>query len=142
MKDSAAITLFKVIGILHLLWGLLYLCITVLLFMSSFLGEFIETYAGNAGYPIEGLSSGRVWLLLAITSCLVLLYFASSFGFFKMKKWQPFVFTAMILMSAVELFFGFFSAGFSASNFLSMFFLVVWITVLLLVWSKKALFNN
>lgn len=136
MKDSTAIIVFKVFGVMHLLAGLFkllnpfYLVGFVVLFDRSILPSF-PTNAMLVQYYL-------------LPTALILLYFISTFGFLKMKKWQPILFTIIVVLLVAESVYGIVISGLEITHFMNMgiLFVAVWTALLLLVWSKKELFKN
>lgn len=138
MKDSIAIIVFKVFGVVHFLAGFFNLL------NPFYIVGFLVLFDRNL-LPSFPTSAVLIQYYL-LPTVLILFYFISTFGFLKMKKWQPILFTiTVVLLVARNVFINVLS-GIEVTDFLSIGMLFVYtavlIVLLLLVWSKKALFNN
>ena len=142
MSDKSSTLLFKVVGVLNLVIGMIYGLIVLLTLFTSLISKLAEAGAADYGYLLEPISAGETILLTVMLAVIALLHLVSGIGFLKMKKWQPMVFTTLIILGVLELVFKIVSTGFEASLFLTMFFQAIWLLVVLLVWSKKKLFTN
>jgi len=133
--------LFKIAGVLHALGSLLMVCVFVVMVIAAVSGGFADSqlseYGENFDFPIWYAIVGAL-----IAGLLIVLYAVSAWGFFKMKKWQPIVFTVILVLSFADFVFGIVANGFAVTSLVSLFFLGLWTVLLILVWMNKSLFKN
>lgn len=142
MTPARANMLFKFVGVLHILNALLYGFILMLVFMTKLLSDFSVQQAQNYGYDISGIDTGGTLVSTVVIFVLTVLYTLSAYGFFKLKKWQPVVFTTLVLFGILELLFRIFNTGFQAGFLFTMIFMALWVVILGLVWKNKEIFKN
>jgi hypothetical protein len=145
MSDKNAIQLFKIVGILQVLAGLFYLCIVAAVIVGlagvGLAESSISEVGETSGVDYEGFGLA-VAMTIILSVLAMVLYFASAFGFFKLKTWQPTVFAALLVLSVVSMIYNLVAQGFSIGGVISAVSFLIGVAIMTLVWKKKSLFAN
>lgn len=143
MKDSTAITIFKVIGALQVIGALIMFCLLTVSVIGMVTVGIAEMQMAAIG-ETSGVEIPMFIIIggLIITFLSMILNATSAFGFFKLKKWQPTIISILIPLSIIEIILNFVQTGLQPASLISVVFLFIWIGLLALVWQKKALFKN
>lgn len=143
MTDSTAKTIFKIVGVLHILFGLFMLCTFALGLAAAGLLAVGESELKAVGETSGAhLSTGLVIFGSFVSIVSAVLYAFSAFGFLKLKKWQPTLFAVIIVFTVLEMIYNLIANGLQLGTIISVLFLFIWGGLLYLVWNKKALFTN
>lgn len=142
MSDKSANLIFKVIGVINLIIGIVYGFVVILTVFAKAISSFAEAGATEYGYLLEPIPTEETILFTVLLSVIMFMHLASGIGFLRMKKWQPMVFTILIFLGFLEFIFKIVSTGFETSYVITILFQIVWLAVVALTWSKKKLFSN
>lgn len=143
MSEDTVKTIFKVVGVIHILMGLFMLCVSVLAIVGigalTAGNEMLEAYGETA---VETVPMWLTIYSIGVGFLSTAMYFASAFGFLKLMKWQPIVYTVVFVLTILSMIGNLLSTGLVAGTFVSIFFMFVWGGLLYLVWTNKKLFTN
>lgn len=143
MTESTKKNIFMILGIAQVLYMLLILCSTLLGVIGL-----ISLVGGNEllrQYDVPGVEMPSVVLTivsLGIGFLSSVMYLISAYGFFSMKKWQPLVFTVVVVLTLISIVANILTLGFSALSLISVFFFALWVALLLFTWANKSMFTK
>lgn len=134
----------KVLAVINFIAGIFYVFVFLTAAAAGIAINYginlIEDYGAEAPTELPLLS---IIMSLLISGFGAALYFASGYGFLKMKTWQPIVFFAVTALSLSDMIYNAYVVGFQDPRLLiSLVFFFIWIGLLYVVWKNKEKFKN